>query len=564
MREIVIVHMQNSIERRDLLKLCLIALGIAGGYRLVPFYFARIEGDALISGEWLRLTIVLVTIYASTVALTFVAGWIRSPSMRWIVASVFAMSTGFVIITITASSFPPTFDAVATAIDSRAAAVDFATLNVPLLFGAALFSAATLLGIGWPPRQRRSQRLAFPVVIVAVAALGSLAASNRSWAISAAAPAWSGTAFAGLVLLDQAMHPDVVAPPPAIRPRQRSSGGDIILIVDESIGGHYLDLNRTTGVRSGLVPAPAGVDVVNFGIATAATNFSVGTNFILRTGGTRQAYLKRSASIWAYAHRAGYRTVHIFAQDYPGLQNLMSPAERAQIDNYITMDGIDLTIRDHLAADILKRHFRNGIREFIYVNKVGAHSPAWQFYPPAQTRYRPTLSERQGRSTFMDVRKPDDWFRYRNDYRNAVAWNVGRFFDRLLSAGLPTGTTIIYTSDHGEGMNERGIVGRYPHANFDNPLPEEGSVPLVSITSAGAGSWWAAAARANHGESHYRIFPTVLRLMGYAPAEVSQRFGPDMLSDQPDPMTFNSHFYTRFGTVPAWHQVLPDRIITPN
>src|SRR5690606_40746790 len=66
--------------------------------------------------------------------------------------------------------------------------------------------------------------------------------------------------------------------------------GDIVLIIDESIAGRYLDINDAAGVRSGLASPPPGITVSNFGIAASITNCSYGSNLTLRYGGTRGDY----------------------------------------------------------------------------------------------------------------------------------------------------------------------------------------------------------------------------------------------------------------------------------
>ncbi|HCY03140.1 MAG TPA: sulfatase, partial [Erythrobacter sp.] len=88
----------------------------------------------------------------------------------------------------------------------------------------------------------------------------------------------------------------------------------IVLIVDESISGHYLDINHPRGVRSGLAEARPGVEIANFGVAASATNCSAGSNLVLRFAGTRDSYRRDIAvgpSLWDYAAHAGLETVYI-------------------------------------------------------------------------------------------------------------------------------------------------------------------------------------------------------------------------------------------------------------
>src|SRR3546814_21003539 len=107
----------------------------------------------------------------------------------------------------------------------------------------------------------------------------------------------------------------------------------------------------------------------------------------------------------------------------------------------------------------------------------------------------------------------ESWRRYRNSYRNSLLWTVGGFFDQLFAGGVPAGALIVYTSDHGQTLHERGDAGTTTHCS-PAPAPAEGAVPLVVVDAGGA--WAAAAPRHFDASSHYRIFPTLLSPMGYS------------------------------------------------
>src|SRR3546814_9182586 len=112
-------------------------------------------------------------------------------------------------------------------------------------------------------------------------------------------------------------------------------------------------------------------------------------------------------------------------------------------------------------------------------------------------RYRPALP--RGRTAAVtEMQLPENlvtgaesWRRYRNSYRNTLLWTVGGFFDRLFAGGVPAGPLIVYTSDHGQTLHERGDAGTMTHCS-PAPAPEEGAVPPVVI---GGDDAWAAAAR---------------------------------------------------------------------
>ncbi|MBC7211495.1 MAG: sulfatase, partial [Pseudomonas sp.] len=154
---------------------------------------------------------------------------------------------------------------------------------------------------------------------------------------------------------------------------------DIVLLIDESISGNYLDLNTPAGVTSHLAQAQPGVSIVNFGYAASIANCSADTNVTLRYGGTRGDYLRINStqpSIWQYAKRAGLGTVYIDGQRTGGnLQNLMTETEKRDIDQFIQFDDTPVVQRDMAALERLVALLKDGKPQLIVVNKVGAHFP---------------------------------------------------------------------------------------------------------------------------------------------------------------------------------------------
>ncbi|WP_417593077.1 sulfatase-like hydrolase/transferase [Parasphingorhabdus sp.] len=357
---------------------------------------------------------------------------------------------------------------------------------------------------------------------------------------------------------------------------QRSS--DIVLIIDESIAGAYLDINDAAGVYSGLGPDGAGgtVPIHNFGLATAINHCSVGSNVTLRFGGTRDNYretVRSGPSIWAYARAAGLGTVYLDGQRTGGrYQNGMNDAERAEIDAWQQFGDVPVVNRDHALAERLADFLNDGKPQMIVVNKVGGHFPVSDKFPMSHARYQPMLK----RGRFADVTdmatrdglagSKNNWRLYRNSYRNTLLWSVGGFFDRLFAAADIGDATILYTSDHGQSFHERGDGGQATHCT-PAPQIEEGVVPLVVIGDGGdsgrVARWARAAAAGRDKSSHYRIFPTLLGLMGYAEKDVAPLYGPDLFSAKADPYTFNTRFNARLGSEPVWLHVSLDKVARP-
>lgn len=352
------------------------------------------------------------------------------------------------------------------------------------------------------------------------------------------------------------------------------SGHDIVLVIDESVSGNYLDINTAFGVHSNLKEAHPGLAIFNFGYAAAIANCSADTNVTLRYGGTRSDYMRINStqpSIWQYAKKAGLRTVYIDAQRTGGnLQNLMTNLERKDIDQFVQFDSTGVRDRDMAAAQKLIEVLNDGVPTLVVINKVGAHFPVHDKYPDDFMAYRPTLP----RGQFLEISdtglrdgfngQPEDWLRYRNAYKNTLLWNVGEFFNRVFAQADLSNTTLIYTSDHGQDLHERGNPGLDTHCGSD-PVEEEGLVPLVVIQGNGLPTvdWQAALAGNKDRSSHYNIFPTLLQLMGYDLAAVVPVYGKPLTQPTVDDFTFNYRFNARLGAAPAWKHIDLNTIVTP-
>ncbi|WP_460098550.1 sulfatase-like hydrolase/transferase [Pseudomonas sp. H3_C08] len=352
-------------------------------------------------------------------------------------------------------------------------------------------------------------------------------------------------------------------------------GHDIVLIIDESISGNYLDINAPFGVHSNLKQAHPGVDIFNYGYAASIANCSADTNVTLRYGGTRADYMRINStlpSIWQYAKKAGLRTVYIDAQRTAGnLQNLMTDTEKKDIDQFVQFDQTSVRDRDMAAAAKLIELLNDDQSELVVINKVGAHFPVHDKYPDAFMAYRPTLPRGQftevadtGERTGFNG-QPDDWVLYRNAYKNTVLWNVGEFFARVFAEANLNNALLIYTSDHGQDLHERGNPGLNTHCGGD-PVEEEGLVPLVVIQGSDLKTLdWSAQLAANKDRSsHYNIFPTLLQLMGYDLAGIEAVYGKPLSVATADEFTFNYRFNARLGAKPEWKHIDLGSIVTPS
>ncbi|KOY00510.1 sulfatase-like hydrolase/transferase [Pseudomonas nunensis] len=445
----------------------------------------------------------------------------------------------------------------------------------PLISGV-LSGLLLLFGIGLKPRRR----MPLPgALLVSAPVLGVLLLSAVLFVRAGEGARGLPIMYTPLAYLNlftyEALH-NTVGPrePVKLARNDQPVGHDIVLIIDESISGNYLDINAPFGVHSNLKQARPGVDIFNYGYAASIANCSADTNVTLRYGGTRADYMRINTtlpSIWQYAKQAGLRTVYIDAQRTGGnLQNLMTDTEKKDIDEFVQFDQTSVRDRDMAAATKLIELLNDGKPELVVINKVGAHFPVHDKYPDAFMAYRPTLP----RGQFVEVAdtgkrdgfngQPDDWVLYRNAYKNTLLWNVGEFFSRVFAQADLSNALLIYTSDHGQDLHERGNPGLNTHCGGD-PVEEEGLVPLVVIQGSALKTLdWSAQLAANKDRSsHYNIFPTLLQLLGYDLAGVEAVYGKPLNVATADEFTFNYRFNARLGAKPEWKHIDLKTIVTP-
>lgn len=345
---------------------------------------------------------------------------------------------------------------------------------------------------------------------------------------------------------------------------------DIVLIIDESVSPYYLNVNNIDENKINLINTNnSKIKIFNYNYAVSATNCSYGSNLYLRYGGTRGNYkdtIDTMPSIWKYAKMAGYKTIYIDSQRTNNeLQNGMTDIELNLIDKFIQFNETEIVFRDIQAAYELVKFINNDTAEFIILNKIGAHFPVNDKYPDEYLKYSPVL-KRGVSASISDTGSRDgfdgeqnDWLMYRNSYRNTLLWNVGEFFKIIIKNSLLNKCIIIYTSDHGQDLHERGNPGKNTHCSY-NPNIEEGVVPLVIISGVDVyNEKLADKLKYNINSSgHYNIFPTILRLMQYDQNQVEVYYGKSLFDITNDDMTFNTRFNARFGTRPSWKKIIID------
>lgn len=381
---------------------------------------------------------------------------------------------------------------------------------------------------------------------------------------------YTSMAYAGLMLKDNLLNPvpDVI-PKVSIPHALPAFNGDLIVVMDESIRGDFLDINNKNGVKTSLDTTHP--NLINFGIASSATNCSDTSNLSLRRGVSRAEYLHEkdhNPGLWRYAKKAGYRTVYLDAQLTDGrLGNHMTKNEKSHIDwFYQISDGPHSVMhKDNILAEQLNKLLNNGTRDFIYINKMGAHFPYEGKYPIEASIYKPVMEGNQFNKSYPEegeLPHPNDHsklmrLRFINSYKNALSWNITHFFKTFSPGNESQPYTLIYTSDHGQSFHDDGREGYGTHCSVSKTDPEEGIVPFLMMSN--DESVLNKLARAQHINknkvSHFNIAPTVYELMGYDVSQLAHNertiFQPLDSADQ----QFLSKYFVRFGSQPIWNSI---------
>ncbi len=540
----------------------------------VAFGFNAVTERVLDLGLNLSLFFYFV-LYISAIIGLVIASLCPQSLLRWVFAIGLAVCSGFQTSYESIMDHSLTYDSFINMWQSRGFVGDaFGQYGRDLFFGF-LNAVFIALGIGLKPPQWTNTWMQYlglgPVTLVI--ALSSIFYMRGGHGATGLPGAFITPSYFALLTLETVINPPGPRQPVTIKKTGPKPQGDIVLIVDESISGQYLDINGMGGVYSGLGKAREGFGIHNFGLAASITHCSMGTNLTLRYGGTVEDYSRINAegpSIWSYAKAAGLQTVYIDAQrtddDY---QNGMTDEERKSIDRFVQFEDVSIVDRDQAVATKLAEMMNDDKVQFIFVNKMGAHFPVNNKYPESRTRYQPVAPRGefgdQAEAVARDVFKPDplQWQRYRNAYRNTLEWNVGAFFDRLFNQVKPSNATIIYTSDHGQDLHERGNPGSATHCEPE-PTIEQGLVPLVVIDNQNPQNPWTnAAALTRNANNHYRIFPTLIGMMGFDPVSVAKTYGLGLDKAPPEPLRFNALFNARLGAEPHFVPIPLDRVVRP-
>ncbi len=306
----------------------------------------------------------------------------------------------------------------------------------------------------------------------------------------------------------------------------------IIFIIDESVRG---DMLSTNGYPVDTTPYLKSIanEFINFGVACASTNCSSTTHIVLETGiridqlPDKEYKTLSQPNIFQYARQAGYRTYILDGPNSWGKPyEWIGENDLDSIDKYyyVRKDnaGIQNYEIDYKMIDLIDEIIQSQESSFIYVIKYGCHFNYENSYPHTDKIFAPTIKDVKEHSLEVIL----------NSYYNAVIWSVDGFFKQLLPTLRGKNVLVVYTSDHGQSIEEYETLPA-THCVGKNPPCSQASVPVIlfpmdSKTSEILGCFGDNLAGNHNRASQFQIFPTMLEIMGYDPSDILHYYGPTL------------------------------------
>ena len=234
---------------------------------------------------------------------------------------------------------------------------------------------------------------------------------------------------------------------------------NIIVVIDESVEySKYLEVKKQWQKENNRLLGEG--NFVDFGLTFSGANCSAPSNYVIRKATFESdgetLLMSQVPSLFEIAKQKGYSVTYIDNQhvlEDPTIRNYIDDKEASLVAQVYSPRQPEY-VRDLASIEIIGRILKNTRKNFIFVNKVGAHFPYENTIDP---QYR-TNNRLQNYSISLQ--------------RNSI-----QFLDEL-SKSLTVDTVLFYTSDHGQNLFSKAT-----HCNTGNDIsPKEYFVPFVIAT----------------------------------------------------------------------------------
>ena len=304
-----------------------------------------------------------------------------------------------------------------------------------------------------------------------------------------------------------------------VEPSEKSEINHLILIVDESIRGDYLSLNnyeiKTTPFLDSIKN-----QLVNFGIINAPANYSSASNVIFQTG-IKPDQLPdvsfeslKTANIFQYAKKAGYKNILIDNQVFDSYNNFLTQFDIDKIDYYLPLKEMKPEHNDWMldtaAVNLLDKTISDCEKSFTYFVKSGSHFP--YLLNTAPDCKIPELSSKESLTD-------------KEEYLISVKWSVDKFFRHFFGKFSKLEKyLVIYLSDHAQSFKEDGdiVTG---HSTVENPPISQIKIPMFCFTDIPLPEEKLTQI-SEEKFSSFSVFPFTLNFMGYNSSDLIENFYP--------------------------------------
>lgn len=354
------------------------------------------------------------------------------------------------------------------------------------------------------------------VLLLSYQDLSSLMRTHKSlrYTINPASIVWS----LGSVAIADAWAISVERDPPEpVQRVQRAGGGKatlLVVVVGETARAANFSLN---GYPRSTTPELAALDIVNFGrVRACGTSTEVSLPCMFSPFGRAEydeARIRRHESLLHVLSRAGYRVVWLDNQS--GCKGVCDGLESRDLTR-AAVPGIcaDGRCLDEILSHELGRIAEAGTADTVVVlHQLGNHGPAYfRRYPQDMKRFSPACEKDELRDCSKEeiVNAYDNALAYTDRFLAGVVKRLDGLRDRYDVA-------MVYASDHGESLGERGL---YLHGIPYAIAPaEQVQVPML---------WWLPRQTASvlgfdeqcfrnkaaDGASHDNLYHTVMGMLG--------------------------------------------------